>query len=143
MNRQPQTIPSLLAESRTIAVVGLSANPMRPSHSVAQYMQAHGYRIIPVNPTYAGTHILGEHCYPTLSQAAAELNEEGVQIDIVDCFRRSEAIESLVNEAQSAGAKCLWMQLGVVNEKAAAKAAAAGMMVVMDRCIKIEHMKAA
>jgi predicted CoA-binding protein len=143
MNRPPPTIPSLLAESRTIAIIGLSANEMRPSHGVAQYMQAHGYRIIPVNPMYAGTHILGEHCYPTLTQAAAELNDEGVQIDIVDCFRRSDAIEPLAEEAAAVGAKCLWMQLGVVNEKAAEKARRAGLTVVMDQCIKIEHMRTA
>ena len=133
-------IPSLLSQCRTIAVVGLSAKSNRPSHEVAQYMQAHGYRIIPVNPMYAGTRILGEHCYSTLVEAASAVAKEGGKIDLVDCFRKSDAIAPIADEAIAIGARCLWMQLGVINEEAAAKAAAAGLAVVMDRCIKIEHM---
>jgi predicted CoA-binding protein len=135
------SIPALLADSRTIAVVGLSANPDRASHEVAHYMQMHGYRIIPVNPSYAGTHILGEHCYPTLTQAAAALSEQGTQIDIVDCFRRPEHIMPIVTEAIAIAARCVWMQLGIVEQAAAAKAQAAGLVVVMDQCLKIEHAR--
>jgi predicted CoA-binding protein len=135
------SIAAILADCRTIAVVGLSADPTRPSHGVARYMQANGYRIIPINPTYAGTHILNEHCYPTLTQAKATLAQEAVAIDLVDCFRRSEYIPPLVDEAIAIGARCIWMQLGIINEGAAIKARAAGLKVVMDLCIKIEHMR--
>lgn len=120
-------------------MVGLSSREDRPSHEVAAYLQAQGYRIIPVNPTYAGTHILGEHCYATLTQAARAMTAETGKIDIVDCFRRPEHMEPVVDEAIAVGAGCVWMQLGVENEDAAAKARAAGLAVVMDRCIKIEH----
>ena len=141
MNHATHTIPTLLAECRSIAVVGLSAKSNRPSYEVAQYMQAHGYRIIPVNPTYAGTHILGEHCYSTLTQAAKMLSEEGVAIDMVDCFRKSEHIMSIVDEAIAIAARCVWTQLGVVDHEAARKAEAAGLAVVMDKCLKIEHAR--
>jgi len=141
MTQEDDPIAVILADCRIIAVAGLSANPSRPSHGVARYMQANGYRIIPVNPTYAGTSILGEHCYPTLTQAKATLEQEGVAIDLVDCFRRSEHIPPLVDEAIAIGARCVWMQLGIINEGAAIKARAAGLKVVMDKCIKIEHMR--
>jgi predicted CoA-binding protein len=141
MNPETPSIPALLANCRTIAVVGLSANSSRASHQVASYMQAHGYRIIPVNPTYAGTYILEEHCYATLTQAAKMLSEEGVSIDMVDCFRKSEHIMSIVDEAIAIRASCLWTQLGIVDEAAAAKARAAGLAVVMDKCLKIEHAR--
>jgi predicted CoA-binding protein len=141
MTQTSDPIAAVLADCRTIAVVGLSNNPQRPSHGVARYMQANGYRIIPVNPTYAGTHILGEHCYPTLTQAKATLAQEGVAIDLVDCFRRSEYIMPIVEEAIAIGARSVWMQLGIINEGAAIKARAAGLTVVMDLCIKIEHMR--
>jgi predicted CoA-binding protein len=141
MTHASDSIASILADSRTIAVVGLSSNPARPSYGVARYMQANGYRIIPVNPTYAGTHILGEHCYATLTQAKATLSEEGVAIDLVDCFRRSEHIMPIVEEAIAIGARGVWMQLGIINEGAAIKAREAGLAVVMDLCIKIEHMR--
>src|SRR5690606_19316276 len=98
-------------------------------------------RIIPVNPTYAGTHILGEHCYATLTKAAEVLREEGVLIDIVDCFRKSEAIPAVADEAIALRVTCLWMQQGVINREAAARAEAAGLMVVMDHCLKIEHQR--
>lgn len=143
MSQKDKTIRDILADSRTIAVVGLSAHPDRPSHEVAEYLQKHGYRIVPVNPTYAGTHILGEHCYATLTQAAADLAESGASIDIVDCFRRSDHIMPVVEEAIAIHATCVWMQLGVADRAAAAKAEAAGLAVVMDRCIKIEHQSCA
>jgi len=140
MTKATEFIPTLLTTSRTIAVVGMSINPSRASHDVARYMQRHGYRIVPVNPSYAGTPILNEHCYASLTEAADALAKESVKIEIVNCFRKSEAIGPIADEAIAIGAKCLWMQLGVVNEEAAAKAQAAGLKVVMDRCIKIEHM---
>jgi hypothetical protein len=143
MHENDEIISALLAESRTIAVVGLSVKPDRPSHGVARYLQSHGYRIIPVNPTYAGTHILGERCYATLTLANATLAEEGVAIDVVDCFRRSDQIGPVVDEAIAVGARAVWMQLGVINDVAAAKARQAGLAVIMDRCMEIEHIKLA
>jgi predicted CoA-binding protein len=136
MSQEQDTINTVLENSKTIAVVGLSARPERPSHMVAEYMQQEGYRIVPVNPAYAGTSILGETCYATLRDAA----QAAGPIDIVDCFRQSASILPITEEAISIGARCLWMQLGVINEDAARTAEAAGMQVVMDRCIKIEHM---
>ena len=141
MDQEQQVIKRILDESRTIAVVGLSARPDRPSHEVAQYLQHHGYRILPVNPAYAGTHILGEHCYATLSDANAAVKKSGGRIDIVDCFRKSEDVGSAVDEAIELGAPTVWMQLGVVDEEAAARAEKVGLSVVMDKCIKIEHMQ--
>lgn len=128
-------IPSLrriLAESRTIAVVGLSQNWHRPSNFAAKYLKHHGYRIIPVNPAY--DEVLGEKCYASL----ADIPEP---VDVVDCFRRSEDIPPLAEQAIAIGAKVLWMQLGVINLEAAERARAAGLDVVMDRCIKIEHAR--
>ena len=133
-----ESIPQLLSEARTIAVVGLSSKPERASHQVAAYLQQHGHRIIPVNPTYAGQSILGEHCYATLTQVS---REHGV-IDIVDCFRKSEDIVPIAEQSVAIGARCLWLQLGVVNEDAARLAQKAGLLVVMDRCLKIEHARA-
>jgi predicted CoA-binding protein len=130
------TITELLKNCRTIAVVGLSSNPARPSFGVAQYMQAHGYRIIPVNPNE--TEILGEKCYPSLSAAAGQ-----EKFDMVNCFRNSADIPPVVDEAialiAQAGIKAVWMQQGVNHPQAAAKAEAAGLAVVQDRCLKIEH----
>ena len=134
-------ILAVLVNCHTIAVVGLSIKPNRASHDVARYMQENGYRIIPVNPTYAGTNILGELCYSTLIDAAAALSKTGHQIDLVNCFRRSEEISPIADDAIAIGARCLWLQLGIINQDAAKKAAAAGLVVVMDRCIKIEHMR--
>jgi len=122
----------ILKENRVIAVVGLSANWWRPSYFAAKYMQEHGYRVIPVNPAYQ--EVLGEKCYPSLSAIP-------FKVDVVDCFRKSEEIGSLADEAIAIGARCLWMQLGVINPDAAAKARAAGLDVVMDRCVKIEHAR--
>ena len=129
----------ILATCRTIAVVGLSPQWHRPSFFAAKYMQAHGYRIVPVNPT--AQEILGERCYPSVTAAAEALAREAVKIDMVDCFRRTEDIPPIADEAIAVGARCLWQQLGVKNEDAAAKARAAGLDSVMDRCVKIEHAR--
>ena len=102
-------------------------------------MRDHGYRIVPVNPT--ATEILGEQCYPSLTAAARGLAANGEKIDLVDCFRRTEDIPPIADEAIAIGARCLWQQIGVVNEEAAAKARAAGLDTVMDRCVKIEHAR--
>jgi len=122
----------ILAQSRTLAVVGLSAQWYRPSYFAAKYMQDHGYRIIPVNPRY--DEVLGERCYPDL-RAIAE------RVDLVDCFRRSQDIPPLAEQAIAIGAKVLWMQLGIVNDEAARRASAASLDVVMNRCVKIEHAR--
>ncbi len=124
------TLKRILKSNRVIAVVGLSANWWRPSYFVAKYLQDHGYRVIPVNPAYQ--EVLGEKCY-------ASLKDVPEKIDMVDCFRKAEEIPALAEDAIAIGAKCLWMQLGVVNEAAAARARATGMDVIMDRCVKIEH----
>jgi uncharacterized protein len=129
----------ILATCKTIAVVGLSPQWHRPSFFAAKYMQAHGYRIVPVNPTAA--EILGERSYPSLADAAQGLAQEGAKIDMVDCFRRTEEIGPIADEAMAIGAKCLWQQIGVKNEAAAAQARAAGLDTVMDRCVKIEHAR--
>jgi predicted CoA-binding protein len=128
------TIPELLRSSRTIAVVGLSTNPHRPSHGVAEYMQRAGYRIIPVNPNES--EILGEKCY-------ARVEDVPEKIDIVDIFRRSEFVPDIVEAAIRAGARAVWMQEGVVHEEAAERARRAGLDVVMDRCILKDHLKIA
>ncbi|QRX84211.1 CoA-binding protein [Glaciimonas sp. PAMC28666] len=128
-----------LSSAPVIAIVGLSNRPDRPSYGVARYMQEHGYRIIPVNPMYVGTHILGEHCYKDLYDAARALAAESVKIDIVDCFRKTDDIPPVVGEAIMIGASAVWMQLDIVNQDAADKAIKSGLTVVMDRCIKIEH----
>jgi predicted CoA-binding protein len=124
----------ILGTCKTLAIVGLSAQWHRPSYFAAKYMQEHGYRIVPVNP--GATEILGQRCYPSVTAAAGDHT-----IDMVDCFRRSEDIPPIADEAIAIGAKCLWMQIGVVNEAAAAKARAAGLDVVMNRCVKIEHAR--
>jgi predicted CoA-binding protein len=122
----------ILATARTIAVVGLSASWYRPSFFAAKYMQEHGYRIIPVNPAHI--EILGERCHPSV----AAIPEP---IDIVDCFRKPADIPEIAREAVAKGAKVLWMQLGIRNEEAARFAIDAGLEVVMDRCVKIEHAR--
>lgn len=129
-----QTIPELLETTRTIAVVGLSSKRFRPSYGVCEYMQNAGYRIVPVNPNE--TEILGERCY-------ADLRSVPEPIDMVNIFRRSEHVAGLVEEAIRLGAKAVWMQEGVVDEEAAAKARAAGLTVVMDRCLLKEHRRLA
>ena len=125
-------IGSVLRSARTIAVVGLSSKRFRPSFGVAEYMQSSGYRIIPVNPFE--TEVLGEKAYPELDRVPGA-------IDIVDIFRRSEFVPDIVDAAIRIGARAIWMQEGVVHEEAAAKARAAGLEVVMDRCILKEHRR--
>ncbi len=129
----------ILGTCRTLAVVGLSPQWHRPSYFAAKYMQAHGYRIVPVNP--GATEILGEPCFPSVTAAARALAARGERIDLVDCFRRSEDIPPIADEATAIGARCLWLQLGVVHADAAARARAAGLDVVQDRCVKIEHAR--
>jgi predicted CoA-binding protein len=134
-----RSIAQILNDSKTIAVVGLSNKPDRASYGVAHYLQEHGYRIVPVNPSYAGQHILGETVYASLQEAADALAASAQRIDIVDCFRKSEDIPPLARDAIAIRAGCLWMQLGIENQQAADLARAAGLDVVMDHCIKIEH----
>ncbi len=133
---QNPEIKHILANCRTAAVVGLSGNAARPSYGVAQYMQVHGWRIIPINPNESS--ILGEKCYASLTEAA-----QHEKFDLVDCFRNSADIPPIVDEAislkQVAGIQAVWMQQGVAHAEAAVKALAAGLTVVQDRCLKIEH----
>ena len=130
MSADADTITELLRKSKTIAVVGLSDNPLRPSHGVSAYMQSHGYRIIPVNPEIRSS--LGEKSY-------ASLLEVPEKIDIVDIFRRPEFVEEVVNQAIQLKVPAVWMQEEVVHEQAAEKARKAGIFVVMDQCILKEH----
>lgn len=132
---QPDPIADLLQRARTIAVVGLSDNPLRPSHGVSAYMQSHGYRIIPVNPRIKSC--LGEKAYASL----LDIPEKDIlaKIDIVNIFRRSQYVEEVVDHAIQLKVPTVWMQEEVVNEKAAEKARKAGIFVVMDRCILKEH----
>lgn len=127
-----ERIPHILKNTQTIAVVGLSPKPHRASFGVSRYMQAQGYRIIPVNPN--ATEALGEKAYASLTEAAKH-----EKIDLVNCFRNSEDIPPIVDEAIAIGAKAVWMQLGIENRAAAAKAQAAGLLVVQDQCIKVDH----
>jgi uncharacterized protein len=126
----PDQIYEILQRARTIAVVGLSDNPLRPSHGVAAYLQTQGYRIMPVNPEIKGS--LGEKAYPSLLDVPEK-------IDIVDIFRRPEFVEEVVDQAIQLKVPAVWMQEEIIHEKAAQKARAAGIFVVMDRCILIEH----
>lgn len=126
-----EDIKALLEGVRTIAMIGASDRPDRPSYGVMAFLQRHGYRVIPVNPQITGEHVHGEFVFRELSQI-------GEPIDLVDIFRRPQAAGEAVDEAIAAGAKAVWMQLGVINEEAAARAEAAGLKVVMDRCPAIE-----
>jgi uncharacterized protein len=127
-------IYELFSRMKTIAVVGLSDNPMRPSHGVSAYMQAAGYRIIPVNPQIAEA--LGEKSYPSLLEIPLEVAKK---IDLVDVFRRPEFVDEIVEQTMQLKIPAIWLQEGVVNERAAEKARKAGMLVVMDRCVLKEH----
>jgi predicted CoA-binding protein len=127
---QPDPIADVLKRARNIAVVGLSDNPLRPSHGVAAYLQTQGYRIIPVNPQIEES--LGQQAYPSLLKVPG-------MIDIVDIFRRSDAVAEVVEQAIQLKVPAIWMQEGVIDERAAEKARAAGIFVVMDRCILVEH----
>jgi predicted CoA-binding protein len=129
-----EDIAELLTNARNIAVVGLSDRPDRPSYGVAAMLQRHGYRILPVNPQITGERVHSEYVWRDLSQL-------GVPIDIVDIFRRPMAAGEAVDEAIAIGAKAVWLQLGIVNDEAAARAEAAGLKVVQDKCIKIEVMR--
>ena len=126
------TLRRILAENRTVAVVGLSANWYRPSYFAAKYLLDHGYWVIPVNPRYET--ILGQTCYP-------ELGAIPEPVDVVDIFRRSEDVPPIVEDAIAIGARVVWMQIGVIHEAAAARARDAGLDVVMDRCMKIEYAR--
>lgn len=132
MSDEISTLRRILKNHRRVAVVGLSADWFRPSHFVAKYLQQHGYRVVPVNPRYES--ILGERCY-------ARLEDIPEPIDMVDVFRRTEDVGPIADSAIAIGARCLWQQIGVKNEAAAAKARAAGLDTVMDRCVKIEHAR--
>ncbi len=126
------TLRRILAESRAVAMVGLSASWYRPSYFAAKYLLDHGYRVIPVNPRYE--EVLGQRCYPTLKDIPDP-------VDVVDCFRPARDIPPLARDAIGIGARVLWMQLGIVNEEAAALARGAGLEVVMNRCMKIEFAR--
>lgn len=127
-------IYDLLSRARTIAVIGLSESPMRPSHGVSAYMQAAGYKIIPVNPRIAEA--LGEKAYPSLLEIPAEVAE---RIDLVDVFRRAEYVDEIVEQVIQLKIPAIWLQEGVINERAAEKARKAGISVVMDLCVLKEH----
>ena len=131
---ESRDIADLLLNVRTIALVGASDRPDRPSNGVMKFLQDHGYRVIPVNPNITGEHIHGEYVWRELSQI-------GEPIDMVDVFRRSSEVGPIVDQATAIGAKAVWMQLGVIDEEAAARAEAAGLKVVMDHCPKIEIMR--
>jgi uncharacterized protein len=131
-NPSDDTIKAVLAAPQTVAVVGCSPDPERDSHRIAKLLKARGHRVIPVNPGHQT--ILGETCY-------ASLRDIPEPVDMVDIFRRSEHVASIVDEAIEAGAKVVWMQLGVIDERAAAKAQSAGLTVVMDRCPAIEYRR--
>lgn len=127
-----KTLRRILTDYKRVAVVGLSEDWSRPSNFVAKYLLEHGFEVIPVNPKYAS--ILGQKCYPDLASIPTP-------VDIVDLFQRADRVPPFVDDAIAIGAKVVWMQLGIVNEEAAAKARAAGLEVVMDRCIKIEYAR--
>ena len=129
-------IAAILDHYRTVAVVGLSPKPHRASYEVSEYMQRNGWRIIPVNPLAKVPEILGEKVYATLSEAA-----QHEQIDLVDVFRNSEDVPPVADEAIAIGAKGLWLQLGITNDPACAKAAAAGLQVVQNKCLLVEHRR--
>jgi uncharacterized protein len=128
------TLRRILRRTQTIAVVGLSADWHRPSYFAAKYMQQHGYRIVPVNPRYAGTAVLGEPCF-------ARLEDIPFAVDMVDVFRKAADVPPIAASAVAIGARCLWQQLGVVSLEADAIAREAGLDSVMDRCVKIEHAR--
>lgn len=133
-NASDEEIKAILESARTIAVVGLSDNPQRESYQVAAYLKAQGYRIIPVNPNIK--EVLGEPAYSTLSDIP-----KAIEVDVVDIFRRPEFIPEIVDQAIARGAKAVWMQKGLVHNAAADKARAAGLVVVMDRCMMVEHRR--
>jgi predicted CoA-binding protein len=136
-----RTIEQILRSAKTVAVVGLSDKPERASNEVASYLQGQGYRIIPVNPAYAGKQILGETVYATLQEAADALASTGTRIDVVDVFRKPEDVPPIAKDAIDVRAGTLWMQLGIENQVAADLARAAGLDVVMNHCMLVEHRR--
>jgi predicted CoA-binding protein len=136
-----RTIEQILRSASTVAVVGLSPKRERASHEVAEYLQSRGYRIVPVNPAYAGQQILGETTYATLQEAADALASDGKRIDVVDVFRKSEDVPPVAKDAIDVRAGTLWMQLGIENQAAADLARAAGLDVVMNHCMLVEHTR--
>ena len=133
-NPSDAVVRELLRKARTIAIVGLSNNVSRPSHVVAAYLQQHGYRILPVNPQLVGQTVLGQPC-------VARLEDLQEPVDIVDVFRRTEDVLPVAASAVAIGARCLWQQLGVAHVPAAEQVQSAGLVSVMDRCLKIEHAR--
>jgi predicted CoA-binding protein len=131
LHSTPDVIRELLTNTRTWAVIGCSPDPRRDSHRIARLLQAHGFRVIPVNP--AAQEILGERCFPSLTAIP-----DSARIDVVDIFRRADRAGTHVDEAIAVGARAVWLQLGVIDEEAAQRALAAGLQVVMDRCPAIE-----
>jgi hypothetical protein len=131
---EPETIRSMLADSKTVAVIGLSADPAKPSHYVSAYMQQHGYKLLPVNPALAGAEVLGEPSYASLADLP-------VKPDLVNVFRVPSLIPGIVDEMLALGLKDLWVQQGIVNLEAAQRAEQGGIRVVMDHCIMVEHRK--
>jgi predicted CoA-binding protein len=136
-----KSISAILQDAKTIAIVGLSDKPERPSYGVGDYLQQAGYRIIPVNPKLAGQSLFGETVYHDLKSAADALRADGIAIDIVDVFRKAEDVPEVARDAIAVRAGALWMQLGIENQTAADMASAAGLDVVMNHCMKIEHRK--
>jgi predicted CoA-binding protein len=138
-----RTIEQILRAAKTVAIVGASDKPERASNEVGEYLQSQGYRIVPINPAYAGQEIYGEKVYATLQEAADALAQNGIHIDVVDCFRKPEDIPPIAHDAIDVRAGTLWMQLGIENRAAADLARAAGLDVVMNHCMLIEHRKLA
>jgi predicted CoA-binding protein len=136
-----RTIEQILKSAKTVAVVGMSNKPERASYEVAEYLQQNGYEILPVNPAYAGQQILGRTVYATLQEAADALAKDGRRIDVVDVFRKSEDVPPVAKDAIDVRAGTLWMQLGIENRVAADLARAAGLDVVMNHCMLVEHRK--
>jgi predicted CoA-binding protein len=136
-----RTIEQILKSAKTVAVVGISNKPERASFEVAEYLQQNGYEILPVNPAYAGQQILGRTVYATLQEAADALAKDGRRIDVVDVFRKSEDVPPVAKDAIDVRAGTLWMQLGIENRVAADLARAAGLDVVMNHCMLVEHRK--
>jgi predicted CoA-binding protein len=131
---EPERIRAALASAETVAVVGCSADPARPSHAIARYLQEHGYRVVPVNPFHA--ELLGERCYASLAEIP-----EALRIDIVDVFRRADALPALAEEAIARGVPFVFMQQGVVDRDVARKLESHGIRVAMDRCIMVDHQR--
>ncbi|AOY98075.1 CoA-binding protein [Cupriavidus sp. USMAHM13] len=140
MTVMESAVQAMLA-MKTVAVAGLSDRPERASHEVAAFLQRQGFRIVPVNPRHAGERILGEPCHASLAEAVAAARAEGREIGWVDIFRRPDDALAVVDEAIALGLRGVWLQLGIVNELATARARAAGLLAVQDRCSKIEWMR--